>query len=163
RRRPRRCSCRGRRPGSPGAPRRGEKDPAIAVAFRDQKVVPPRNHVADLDVATKADQVTDDRQEVGVRWQRRMQRELFARSLRDQRRSRGIDEQVVASLAGDYPLIEVLGAEDHLYKLPYRATPLQPDAEFPAHRAGAAVATGEIGTAQRILASIDRAREYSDA
>ena len=95
----------------------GQEDAAIAVALGHQKMMPPRDHMADLEVAGEADQITDDWPEIGIGRQRGMQGELLAGSLRDHARSGGISELIVASLAGDDPLVEVLRAEDHLHQL----------------------------------------------
>ena len=119
--------------------------------------------MVNVEVAGKADQILDDRPEVGVGRQRGMQRELLAGPLCDHARSGGIRELIVASLAGHDPLVEILRPEDHLHQLANAAAPLQPDAEFLADRAGAAVATGQVGTAQRLLVSINRSRDDGDA
>ncbi len=126
----------------------GEEDATVPVALGDQQMVTPGNDVADLEVAGEADQVADDRDEIGVGRQRRMQRELLAVALRDHAGAVGVGELIVAAFAGDDALVQVLGMEDHLDEIADAAAALQTNAQLLAHGGGAAVGAGEVVAAE---------------
>ena len=85
----------------------GKEHAPITIPFRDQQVMAPRNDVTDLEIAGKADQAADNRREIGIRWQRRMQSEFLAVALRDHAGAGRVGELVMASLAGHDPLVQV--------------------------------------------------------
>ena len=82
-----------------------------------------------------------------------MQREMLGRILHDQERRLCVGDVIVPPLADRDALEQIVAAEQRLAELHQIGFALQFDAELAAHRAGAAVAAGEIKRAElRFLA-----------
>ena len=103
----------------------GHENAAVTVTLGDQQVMAPRDNVQDLKVAGKADQILNNRNEVGVFRQRGMQGELLAVALSDNARPGSVGKLIVASLSSHDALIQIIRPEDHLNEVA-KAAPALP-------------------------------------
>src|ERR1700733_4180384 len=119
----------------------------------------PWDDMEDLKVAGEADQVTNDRHEIGLVWQRGMQGKFLAVALRDYARPGGVGELIVASLSGYDALVQVIRSEDDLNEIANATFAFEFDTELLADGAGSAVAAGQVAAPQRFVASVRGAGE----
>ena len=110
--------------------------------------MPPRHHIKNFEFAGKSDQFLNNRPEVGIGWQRGVQRELGPAPLRHHGRKIRVGELIMPAFAGDDALIQLVGPEDDLHQLAHAALPLQLHAQLLANARTAAVAPDHVAAAQ---------------